>query len=268
MNNKLDEHVLGFSSIGRLQKLAGIQSNIPFSAISEEAEKEEDCSKKGTKKKNSKEVNEGLEDDIPDEQLAMDLQSPDNPGADPVASKDDMDPMGDDGIPGEIGSDPIEEPMDTEIEPDMDSEVDLEPSMDSELELDDISSGPDDMVDMGALDSLGGDDITGGPVGFDAGGMDPMDATGEIESALSTISSRAPDIKISDYRNIVQQAEEVVAQLRSMGSQYLKENKRITVELGRKSFREVAKQKGGFQEKLLEAYSIQDSKKNTRKKTR
>jgi len=264
-DRKLDEHILGMTSIGRLQQLAGINTTA-FSQDSDQSRLEEIKNKFRSIKEGKSSCKSGkkkkMAEDFEEDDMPLDLPSPDHPeGLDVEASHDvESDPMGDAGVPGEIGADPIEDPLD-------DVEDDLEADIGADLGIDDMDMGDeDDLVDMGSLDTgptpMG---VTADPMG----GMDTMsqgDAKTEIENALSTISSLAPDIKISNYRDVVQRAEEVVAQLRSMGSQYLREGSKISVEAGKMTLREAAKRKGGYYTKLLESYSKSSKRHTPRRK--
>jgi len=228
---KLDEHVLGMagvSGLSRLQTLAGIP---PLHQIDEATEeKVEDADEKVEEA--VEEVDESLLGEEPEDEFVAD------------------DPMGDEGLPGEIGPDAIDAPMDAPIDEPMggaDMEVVDEPEMDVPAEL-----PADDMVDMSAMDDVAPVSSMGDPIAEPAG---LGDARSEIESSLNDMLAKSPDLKISDYKDVLHRAEEVVAQMRAMGSQFLKEGKRLSRKERNQTIRESANREGGFAKAFFDANS-------------
>lgn len=255
--NRMDEQVLGFSSIGRLQKLAGIHSNLPIvKQIDEEDELDEDNKKpdedgdgvpdwadKKSGNDDKKTVKEDEFDGVEDFDDNFD---------DDIADFDDdtvIDTMGDEGIPGELGDAPVEEPFDPEMD-------DMAP------ELDDVSAEmPDDMVSMDGLPAVDPEPSMGMD-GMDMPAPAPQDDQGmgmvgdvrmEMETSLDSLLAQAPNLKIADFKDVLHHAEEVVAQIRAMGGQYLKEG-RITKRNAQLTLREASNvSRSGFRKALFNA---------------
>lgn len=202
------------------------------------------------------EIDESLLGEMPgdDEAMAMDAlpdadMDPDM-GMDAGMPGDSMDA----GMPGDLGAEPIEDPMADPIgEPMGGADMAVDPGMDdmggAPVDVE-FAPEPDiapDMTDMGALPAPGMTD----PM------MDPMggDIRGDMEAALTDMLAKAPDLKISDYKDIVHRAEEVVSQIRAMGSQFLKEGRRVPTHIGKKTIREMATKQTGFKKALFTAYS-------------
>ncbi len=103
-----------------------------------------------------------------------------------------------------------------------------EPAIGGDLEPEVSGDDFGDDGDLGGLDDAGpepdlGPEIIGAPV------PDGGDPRSEIESAVSSITAQAPNLKISDYKDVLSQVENMVAQMRALGSQYLKEAKDETL---------------------------------------
>ncbi|NJO62652.1 MAG: hypothetical protein HC836_31810 [Richelia sp. RM2_1_2] len=112
-----------------------------------------------------------------------------------------------------------------------------------------------------------GDEVPDGAVDFAPSSENPdvspalppmpsSDVRSEIESAISTMLSKAPELKIADYKSVLSQAEDAVAQMRAMGSQYLKEGKAT------ETLREWVEKQTGFKKTL---YSGTISKNKSKK---
>jgi len=250
-DNKLDEQVLGFASVGRLQKLAGIHSNLPIvKQIDEEDDKKPDEDGDGVPdwadKKSGKDDKEAVNED--------EFDGIDDFDDDPV-----IDPMGDSGMPGELGDEPVEEPFDPEMD-DMAPELDdmpgddMGPDMDDDMvSMDDLPSvEPEPMMPDSRMDMGMGSDMVG-------------DVRSEMESNLDSLLSSAPNLKIADFKDVLHHAEEVVAQIRAMGAQYLKEG-RVTRRNANKTLREGSNASGsGFRKSLFEVNTIVSDKKYSNK---
>lgn len=245
-NKKLDEHVLGMT---RLQTLAGIPVTQIDEAEEEKPESVEDFIKGGIDDMEAKSKKEkGLDESLFDE------------------AEDDL------GVPGELGADPIEVPMEVEPEMDMvdepvmdvDPELgppadgmgmevdDFEEPMDAGEPMDEPMDAPVDDFGMdAAMDDIGSVEAPALP----AMDMAPMetDVRTDIETALSDMLTKAPDLKISDYKDVVHRAEEVISQIRAMGSQYLKEGAKLSKKDAAKTIRETANT--GFKKALFDANS-------------
>lgn len=114
---------------------------------------------------------------------AMDEPLDDLDMAEPeLAPAADVDPVGDMGVPGELGSDPVEMPMD----------------------------------DLGGM---------GAPAGMAAAPMAPTqsDAMAQIEDALNSIQTGLADIRLSEYKSLIQKLQDLTNQAQMMGRDYLGE---------------------------------------------
>jgi hypothetical protein len=118
----------------------------------------------------------------------------------PDTDIDVLDP--DAGVPGALGSDPIEDPM---------------------------NPGPD----LG----MGGGAAMGGPAMPPVGGMNPMgmgmattptqsEAMSAIEDSLNSIQTGLADIRLSEYKSLVQKLQDLTNQAQMMGRDYLGEARR------------------------------------------
>lgn len=99
-----------------------------------------------------------------------------------LAPAADVDPVGDMGVPGELGSDPVEMPMD----------------------------------DLGGM---------GAPAGMAAAPMAPTqsEAMAQIEDALNNIQTGLADIRLSEYKSLIQKLQDLTNQAQMMGRDYLGE---------------------------------------------
>jgi len=237
---QLDENLLG--SIQRLQTLSGM-SVVAVEVVDQIEEAKEKITE--------------MPEDVLDAGPVDDMDDP--------MSDIEIDPMGDEGIPGEVGDDPILNPMDPVGDMmDMDSAMDGVDGAEGDMgdDMGDMGVSMDPMDDPTAeVDDFGMDDAMDGiaDVGMDdTPAMDPVesmdmevDVRTEIETALSDILTKAPDLKISDYKDVVHRAEEVISQIRAMGGQYLREG--ISKKAEKMTIREAAEKQSGFKKELFTA---------------
>jgi hypothetical protein len=148
---------------------------------------------------------------------------------------------------------PVDEPMDSTV-PVIGPEKNLMPD-----NVDVVDATPEVGIDE-PMDT-GMDPIVPAPMDVAPALPAPaMDARSEIETALSTIASQAPNLKISDYKEVLSAAEDAVAQLRSLGSQYLREAK------ANESLLEWANRVGGFRKAHVTTLVENWARKHTVKK--
>lgn len=153
--------------------------------------------------------------------------------------EDDMadigDPIADDAdeFAGPVGDETPDGAMDTmsDMDPDMDPDMDLDMGHDMD--------GPETT------------DIV--PTGDSMGGMG--DVRSEIEASINDMLAKAPELKISDYKDVLNRVEDAVAQMRAMGAQYLKEGKKT------ETLREWAVRQTGFRKAYLSKFLAEKDKK-------
>ena len=139
-------------------------------------------------------------------------------------------PVGDD-VPADMdvdgmGADPVADPM-ADMDGGMDAPVDDVP-MDAPADL-----PVDPMGDEGVPGELGADPIEPMVPGADPMGMDPMggapmmptqsDAMAQIEDALNSIQTGLADIRLSEYKSLIQKLQDLTNQAQMMGRDYLGE---------------------------------------------
>ena len=112
-----------------------------------------------------------------------------------------VDPMGDEGVPGELGADPVEMPGD-----DMGMDV---PDMDAPMDPTGAPMAPP----------------VGAPMGMGAS-MAPQqsDAMAQIEDSLNSIQTGLADIRLSEYKSLIQKLQDLTNQAQMMGRDYLGES--------------------------------------------
>lgn len=152
---------------------------------------------------------------VADEPSDMDVDGMgDDPVADPMDDMDGgmdggmdgamdapVDPMGDEGVPGELGADPVEMPGD-----DMGMDV---PDMDAPMDPTGAPMAPP----------------VGAPMGMGAS-MAPQqsDAMAQIEDSLNSIQTGLADIRLSEYKSLIQKLQDLTNQAQMMGRDYLGES--------------------------------------------
>lgn len=152
---------------------------------------------------------------VADEPADMDVDGMgDDPVADPMDDMDGgmddtmdgamdapVDPMGDEGVPGELGADPVEMPGD-----DMGMDV---PDMDAPMDPTGAPMAPP----------------VGAPMGMGAS-MAPQqsDAMAQIEDSLNSIQTGLADIRLSEYKSLIQKLQDLTNQAQMMGRDYLGES--------------------------------------------
>jgi len=152
---------------------------------------------------------------VADEPADMDVDGMgDDPVADPMDDMDGgmddtmdgamdapVDPMGDEGVPGELGADPVEMPGD-----DMGMDV---PDMDAPMDPTGAPMAPP----------------VGAPMGMGTS-MAPQqsDAMAQIEDSLNSIQTGLADIRLSEYKSLIQKLQDLTNQAQMMGRDYLGES--------------------------------------------
>jgi hypothetical protein len=129
-----------------------------------------------------------------------------------------------------VGSDtPVTDEMDAVVTSALpgigaDDDMDLGIEDGSGIDADDLSDddfGMDDLeMDPSPAGSFAGDGMDMG-MGAPMGGTDASPAYMLIDDALSSIQGSLPDVKISEYKTLIQRLEELTNQLRQIGQSYL-----------------------------------------------
>lgn len=126
-----------------------------------------------------------------------------------------------------MGADPVADPMD-----DMDGGMDAgmgsidTPADDMSLPGDDAMDAPMDVpADAGIPGALGTDPVD--PVAGMAMAPTQSDAMAQIEDALNNIQSGLADIRLSEYKSLIQKLQDLTNQAQMMGRDYLGEQRRL-----------------------------------------
>lgn len=126
-------------------------------------------------------------------------------------------------VPG-MGADPVEEPMadmDGGMDAPMDAPVDAPMDMPADLPV-------DPMGDEGVPGELGADPVEPVVPGAAPMGVAPVmptqsEAMGQIEDALNSIQAGLADIRLSEYKSLIQKLQDLTNQAQMMGRDYLGE---------------------------------------------
>lgn len=150
----------------------------------------------------------------------------------------------------------------TDIEPDMGMDSDMDNSVEfvspDDVESDSVDEPMPPSSEVPVADMPPAPDVPVAAMPPAAGGIGNIRA--DIETAITTMITKAPELKISDYKSVLSQAEDAVAQMRAMGSQYLKEAK------SNETLREWATKQVGFKKVLIkEQLKAVDQKKISEK---
>lgn len=127
-----------------------------------------------------------------------------------------------------MGADPVEEPMadmDGGMDAPMDAPIDM-PADDMSLPGDDAMDAPMDVpADAGIPGAIGTDPID--PVAGMAAVPTQSDAMAQIEDALNNIQTGLADIRLSEYKSLIQKLQDLTNQAQMMGRDYLGEQRRL-----------------------------------------
>jgi hypothetical protein len=149
---------------------------------------------------------------------------------------DQIDQLGADAaIPATTDVVPVSPAIDmgmSDVSPDVD-DIELGIDADDAIDGDDLADVMDDPAPAGdfadavAMDDMGGIDGMDDDMGMDddapATGSDASPAYMLISDALTSVQSSLPDVKISEYKTLIQRLEELTNQLRQVGQSYLGE---------------------------------------------
>ena len=123
-----------------------------------------------------------------------------------------------------MGSDPVEDPM-TDMDGGMDAPMDM-PADDMSLPGDNAMDAPMDVpADAGIPGAIGTDPID--PVAGMAAVPTQSDAMAQIEDALNSIQTGLADIRLSEYKSLIQKLQDLTNQAQMMGRDYLGEQRRL-----------------------------------------
>lgn len=127
-----------------------------------------------------------------------------------------------------MGADPVEDPMadmDGGMDAPMDAPMDM-PADDMSLPGDDAMDAPMDVpADAGIPGAIGTDPID--PVAGMAAVPTQSDAMAQIEDALNNIQTGLADIRLSEYKSLIQKLQDLTNQAQMMGRDYLGEQRRL-----------------------------------------
>jgi hypothetical protein len=131
-------------------------------------------------------------------------------------------PVGGEEVPADMdidgmGADPVEEPM-----ADMDGGMDA-PADDMALPGDDAMDIP---ADAGVPGALGTDPVEPVP-GMAPAAPTQSEAMAQIEDSLNGIQSMLADIRLSEYKSLIQKLQDLTNQAQMMGRDYLGEQRRL-----------------------------------------
>lgn len=126
-------------------------------------------------------------------------------------------------VPAQPATAEINAVMDANGLPTGDDDMDL--GIDGDLDGDDLAGddlGLDDPAPAGAFaDAVATDDMGMDMGGDELTGSDASPAFTLINDALASVQNSLPDVKISEYKTLIQRLEELTNQLRQVGQSYL-----------------------------------------------